>query len=67
MQGDFYGDCHVGSMDLRKLALFWLDFDESVDIAPAGGGDNKVDFSDFALMAARWLDCSLDPPQACWQ
>ena len=29
--------------------------------------DCKVDFSDLALLVERWLDCNLDPPQACWQ
>lgn len=28
-------------------------------------GDCRVDFADMALMASRWLDCSLQPSQAC--
>jgi len=28
--------------------------------------DCKVDFVDFAIMAASWLDCNLVPPSACW-
>jgi hypothetical protein len=65
--GDFNGDCHVSYKDLLKLTLFWLDFDVAVDIAPTVEPDGIVDFSDFALMAVRWLDCSLDPAEACWQ
>ncbi len=36
---------------------------------PAGDldGDCKVDILDFALFAHSWLDCTLDPPSACWQ
>lgn len=29
--------------------------------------DCKVDFSDFALMVNNWLECNLDPPEACWE
>ena len=28
--------------------------------------DCKVDFEDFALLALRWLDCNMDPPESCW-
>ena len=28
--------------------------------------DCKVDFSDFALFAAKWLDCNMDPQTSCW-
>ncbi len=28
--------------------------------------DCKVDFSDFALFAAEWLDCNMDPQSSCW-
>ncbi len=30
-------------------------------------GDCKLDFADFALMVANWLECNLDPPEACWE
>jgi beta propeller repeat protein len=29
-------------------------------------GDCRVDFADFAAMASQWLQCSLEPAQACW-
>jgi probable HAF family extracellular repeat protein len=38
--------------------------------APVAGDlndDCKVDFADFAVMATHWLDCNLEPKEACWQ
>jgi beta propeller repeat protein len=29
--------------------------------------DCKIDFTDFALLTANWLECNLDPPSACWE
>jgi hypothetical protein len=29
--------------------------------------DCRVDMLDFAIMASHWLDCNLDPPEACWE
>ena len=29
-------------------------------------GDCKIDFADFAIMASRWLECYLEPEEACW-
>ncbi|MCK4293155.1 MAG: hypothetical protein KAY65_08145 [Planctomycetes bacterium] len=29
--------------------------------------DCRVGFKDFALFAQSWLDCNLDPPEACWE
>ncbi|MHA1713123.1 MAG: hypothetical protein ACTSW4_03645 [Candidatus Ranarchaeia archaeon] len=28
--------------------------------------DCKVDFEDFAVFTQSWLECNLDPPEACW-
>jgi hypothetical protein len=28
--------------------------------------DCKVDLLDFSLLAGKWLECNLDPPDACW-
>jgi beta propeller repeat protein len=28
--------------------------------------DCKVDFADFAILTTNWLECNLDPPEACW-
>jgi hypothetical protein len=30
-------------------------------------GDCKVDFIDFSKIALEWLECNLDPPEACWE
>lgn len=30
-------------------------------------GDCKVTFTDFSKMASEWLECGLDPPEACWE
>lgn len=30
-------------------------------------GDCKVDFKDLAVFLESWLECNLDPPEACWQ
>ncbi len=30
-------------------------------------GDCKIDFQDFALFSLGWLECNLDPPEACWE
>lgn len=30
-------------------------------------GDCKVDFVDFGIFVSHWLECNLDPPEACWE
>lgn len=37
----------------------WLEMDFN--------NDCKVDFQDFALFSLSWLDCNLDPQEACWE
>jgi hypothetical protein len=39
------------------IALLEMDFN----------GDCKVDFQDLALFSLSWLECNLDPPEACWE
>lgn len=29
-------------------------------------GDCRVNLADFAVFLERWMDCELDPPEACW-
>ena len=29
--------------------------------------DCKVDFADLAVFCLSWLECNLDPPEACWE
>lgn len=51
--GDFNYDGSVDFKDLAKLAAYWLDYKLSVDIAPVGG-DNVINFLDFAKFAEDW-------------
>lgn len=30
-------------------------------------GDCRINFADFAIMSSYWLDCNLEPPEACWE
>lgn len=39
----------------------------SVKLEGDVNGDCKVDFADFTLVVNNWLECNLDPPEACWQ
>ena len=48
--GDLNHDGSVDFEDLAKLAAYWLDYEPSVDIAPAGG-DGIINFLDFAKFA----------------
>lgn len=51
--GDFNYDGLVDFKDLAKLSAYWLNYDPLVDIAPVGG-DNIVNFLDFAKFAENW-------------
>ncbi|MFH1614708.1 MAG: hypothetical protein ABIG61_06465 [Planctomycetota bacterium] len=37
------------------------------EIPGDANGDCKIDFEDFAIMAEHWLECNLDPLEACWE
>jgi hypothetical protein len=52
--GDLDGDCKVNLDDLAILVSAWLQNEPSVDIAPPGG-DDIVNFLDFAKFAESWL------------
>ncbi len=43
-----------------------LEADCTEEIAGDINDDCKVDFTDFAIIAADWLKCNLDPNSACW-
>ncbi|MGA2092069.1 MAG: hypothetical protein ABSH16_01495 [Sedimentisphaerales bacterium] len=51
--GDFSRDGKVDINDLAILAGYWLQNVPQADIAPPGG-DNVVNFLDFAAFAANW-------------
>ena len=36
------------------------------EIAGDFNGDCKVNLDDLAILADHWLDCYVDPPEACW-
>lgn len=48
---DFDHDCDVDFKDLRKLALYWLDNEPSVNLATP---NNIIDLCDFAVLADHW-------------
>jgi hypothetical protein len=39
----------------------------SEEIPGDTNNDCKVDFADFAAFAGSWLECNLDPREACWE
>lgn len=59
---DFNDDCRVGIEEMQMMAKAWLsqsgqpNWDARCDIAPAGGGDGKIDFLDFANLSTDWLN-----------
>lgn len=37
------------------------------ELAGDVNGDCKIDFTDLAITASHWLECDLEPEEACWQ
>jgi hypothetical protein len=63
LAGDLDGDCKVDFADLKILCEQWLQLPglPSADIWPSGG-DDIINFEDFAVMAENWLiDCHANP------
>ena len=66
-KADLNGDCKVDFFDLTKFAGYWLSdcfpeaWCEQADIDQSG----VVAWSDFAVLAERWLDCYLEPQGLC--
>ncbi|OHB51529.1 MAG: hypothetical protein A2Y10_11690 [Planctomycetes bacterium GWF2_41_51] len=58
ISGDLQPDGAVDMLDLAIMANQWLDEPgvPSADIVPAPGGDNIVNFRDFAELANHWLE-----------
>jgi hypothetical protein len=52
---DFNGDGYVNLKDFCKIAQYWLEYEQSVDIAPPPLGDKKVDLTDIAALCEDWL------------
>lgn len=42
-------------------------YDCSIIIEGDTNNDCKVDFVDLAEIASHWLECNLNPQEACWQ
>jgi len=38
----------------------------TIEITGDLNDDCRLDFVDFAILAGHWLECNLDPPEACW-
>jgi hypothetical protein len=62
-----------GLYDTSATGTLWID-DISVSVIKCTAGiqgdvnnDCKVDLTDFALMAANWLNCTRDPQSTCTQ
>lgn len=54
LSADLNRDGSIGYLDLFTLTEHWLKDELSADIAPAGG-DNIVDFMDWAVLTRYWL------------
>jgi len=66
--GDVHEDCKIDMLDLTDFLAQWLRNDcddisycEGADIEP----DGNVDLVDFAILAGYWLECWLEPIEAC--
>ena len=46
------------------LALFGAG--RSAALSADANGDCKIDLRDFALLAAQWLGCNIEPKTVCW-
>jgi len=53
--GDFDGQCNVDLADFAILALYWLQNEPLVDIAPSPTGDGIVDMRELAILCDYWL------------
>jgi hypothetical protein len=65
--GDIAGDCYqcqVDNLDLAALCDAWLassnprsgNWNPNADLAPAAGPDGRINFLDFSVLAAHWLE-----------
>ncbi|KKL72840.1 hypothetical protein LCGC14_2080900, partial [marine sediment metagenome] len=54
--GDFTGDGDVGPEDLAVLAENWLQDNPAIDIAPYLDPDGVINFKEFWVLAAHWLE-----------
>ncbi len=66
--GDVNEDCKINMFDLADFLAQWLRNDcedmsncEGADVEP----DGDVDLVDFAILTGNWLECQLEPIEAC--
>jgi len=53
--GDFDDECDVDFVDFAIMALYWLQNQPLVDIAPPPDGDGIVDVRDLKILCENWL------------
>ena len=58
--GSGYSQIYAAFLDGPEVAQCAAKIDGDVN------GDCKIDFADFVVMASRWLECNLEPVEACW-
>ena len=56
------GNSEIYAVVLDGPEVAWCAFGAAGDV----NGDCKIDFEDFAIMASQWLECYLEPAEACW-
>ena len=61
MRADMDKNCKVDTLDLSRIAEFWLGDENLADIAPIEE-DGIVNLLDLATLANDWLRCN-DPQQ----
>ncbi len=68
ISGDVNNDCKINMRDLADFLAQWLRNDcgdvsncEGADLEP----DGDVDLVDFAILTGNWLECRLEPVEAC--
>ena len=66
--GDVNEDCKINMLDLADFLAQWMRNDcgdasncEGADMEP----DGDVDLVDFAILTGHWLECWLEPIEAC--
>lgn len=60
-----YAQAELGSTYLTIMYSAMLTC--TAEISGDVNNDCEVDLVDLAIMAEHWLQCNLDPPEACWE
>jgi len=61
-------DSRHGHYDIYAAILYGPDFPQCLSPLKSDlNGDCRIDFKDFALLLNDWLQCNLDPPEACME